>query len=73
MGFGVSGSLTTSLADTTISMDDIILDSATTLCTNTSAGATVGGSQSDQKFSKINLDLEDEITVIELQMVGFYK
>ena len=33
-------------------------------------GATIGGSESDQKFSKIDIDLEDETWVVELQMKG---
>jgi len=40
--------------------------------TNTSAepGATIGGSNSDQKFHKVDIDLEDEVWVIELRMKG---
>ena len=40
--------------------------------TNTSAepGATIGGSNSDQKFRKVDIELEDKVWVIELRMKG---
>ena len=44
--------------------------------TNTAAsataepGATIGGSESDQRFSKINIDLEDEVWIIKIILKG---
>jgi len=34
-------------------------------------GATIGGSKSDQKFHKVDIDLEDETWVVELRMRGW--
>ena len=33
-------------------------------------GATIGGSKSNQKFHKVDIDLEDETWVVELRMMG---
>lgn len=46
------------------------LSSTSTLCSNTSAGATIPGSHSDQAFYKVNYDFENEVTTISLKMVG---
>ncbi|HUX54262.1 MAG TPA: hypothetical protein VMV56_07605 [Williamwhitmania sp.] len=41
-------------------------------CSNTSAqsGATIGGSQSDQLFTYSNIDVENDVTIIELKIKG---
>ncbi len=39
-------------------------------CSNTSAGATVPGSYSDQSFHKVEFDAEDKTVTIQLRMVG---
>jgi len=44
--------------------------STTTLCSSTSAGATIPGSHSNQSFYKVDFDGEDEVVVVELRMVG---
>ena len=46
------------------------INSTTILCSNTSAGATIPGSFSNQSFYKIDFDGEDEIITIQLKMVG---
>ncbi len=46
------------------------LDSNSILVSNTSAGATIPGSYSDQSFYKVDFDGEDKTVVIQLKMVG---
>jgi len=47
-------------------------DNYTVDCTPTNAelGATIGGSDSDQKFHKVDIDLEDDVFIIELKILG---
>lgn len=46
------------------------MTSTSTLCSNTSAGATIPGSYSNQSFYKVDFDGGDEVVVIQLRMVG---
>ena len=40
------------------------------VCSNTSAGATIGGSQSNQAFIYRNIDVEDQCVVLTLRIAG---
>ena len=39
-------------------------------CSSSAAGATIGGSDSDQSFAYSSIDLEDETTILELKIRG---
>ena len=45
-------------------------NSVSNLTTSAEPGATIGGSKSEQKFHKIELDFEDKIWVVEIQLKG---
>jgi len=52
---------------------DMTLDcymNSTTLCSATMPGATVGGGLSQQGFSRVDIDTEDECVVVELWLRG---
>jgi len=63
------------VSDTLSTLDfnhDLLIDTdiSVTLCSSTSAGATIPGSFSNQSFYKVDFDGEDEIITIQLKMVG---
>ena len=47
-----------------------ILTSGTLASNNAEPGATIGGSKSEQKFHKVELEFEDKIWVVEIQLKG---
>ena len=65
----VEGSTTLGLTETS-TLTSFTSDSFNASNTACSAGATIGGSMSDQTFSRIHFDVEDEAVVLTLRMVG---
>ena len=63
-----TGTLTTTV--NSLTPNDSWITDASTLCSATSAGATVPGSYSSQAFYKVDFDGEDEIVTLQLKMVG---
>jgi len=55
---------------TDLTNDYTLVSNSNTLCSATSAGATVPGSYSSQAFHEVDFDGEDEVIVVTLRMVG---
>ena len=61
----MTGSLTT-MSNTSINCSGTL-----TSAPSSSLGATIGGSESQQKFTQVQMDLEDQVVTLELRLRGY--
>jgi len=66
----ITGTGTLTMTVNSLTPNDSWVTDASTLCSATSAGATIPGSHSSQSFYKVDFEAGDEVVVVELRMVG---